>query len=72
MAQAAIKSTQLRLIFETGIDRFGNPVYRNKSFNNVKPDATPDALYAIATALVPLQEHSLFEIERNDSSTLEG
>jgi len=71
VATATLKDSQLRLIFETGVDEEGNPVYRYKSFNNIKPEATPDALYAVATALAPLQQHSLFEIERNDSLTVE-
>lgn len=71
MATSTIKNSQLRLIFETGVDGEGNPIYRNKNFNNIKTDASADALYAIATALAPLQEHVLSEIERNDTSSLE-
>ncbi len=71
MAVAEIKSSQLRLVFHVGSDEEGDPIFRNKNFNNVKPTATADNLYAIATAFATLQEHELYEIVRNDSSKVD-
>lgn len=70
MATATMKRTQLRLVFETGVDGEGNPMFRNKNLNNVKPETTADALHSIAISLASLQEHDLFEVERNDSSSI--
>ncbi|TLS38187.1 DUF1659 domain-containing protein [Pseudalkalibacillus caeni] len=72
MATVTLMDTQLRLVFEVGVDQDGKSIFRSKNFNNVKPSAASDALYAVATALSPLQQHVLFEIERNDSSDLQA
>lgn len=71
MAIQEIKSSQLRLVLNVGVDDEGNPIFRNKNFNNVKPSATADNLYAVATSLAAVQEHSLYEVVRNDSSTVD-
>ncbi|MFD1738187.1 DUF1659 domain-containing protein [Bacillus salitolerans] len=70
MAQAIITDSQLRLTFDMGVGEDGKPVFKNKNFNNVKTDSTTDALYAVAQALVGLQQKTLHEIERNDSHFL--
>ncbi|SES88828.1 Protein of unknown function [Oceanobacillus limi] len=71
MAVADKKNSQLRLVFYDGDDVLtGDPIYKNKSFNNVKTDATADQLYAVATVLSDLQERALFNIERKDSSDI--
>lgn len=68
MAVQEMKSSQLRLIFHIGDDEEGNPLFRTKNFQNVKPQATADNLYAVANALASLQQYDLYEIIRNDSS----
>lgn len=70
MAQAMITDTQLRMVFDHGMDLDGNQISKNKNFNNVKPTATTDNLFAIAQALAPIQTHPLQQIERNDSFDL--
>jgi hypothetical protein len=64
--------TQLQLVFQTGEDGEGNVVIKNKNFNNIKTTATPDQLYAVASALIPLQQWTLLEVERNDSAIVMG
>lgn len=64
-------STQLRLVFYDGEDMLtGNPIYRTKSFNNVKPEATAEQLFAVAEAFEGLQERPLYTIERRDNSEI--
>lgn len=71
MAVADMTNSQLRLIFHEGnAPESGKPVYKAKSFNNVKTDATSDQLYVIANAFAGLQKRSLFNIERKDSSNI--
>ncbi|MDP4549542.1 DUF1659 domain-containing protein [Alkalihalobacillus macyae] len=72
MATSSLLNTQLRMVLETGVDGNGKSLFRSKNFNNMKPSATPDALFAVALALAPLQQHSLFAVERNDSSDLQA
>jgi hypothetical protein len=70
MATSSIQDSQLRLVLETGVDAEGKPIFKNKSFNNVKTSATADQLYATANALIGLQQHPIFNIEQNNSYTL--
>ncbi len=63
--------TVLRMQFQTGVDADGDPVYRNKSLNNVKTGATDQDLYNVAQALAQLQQHPLAAVLRIDSAALE-
>ncbi len=67
MAQGMLKETQMRLVFETGLNEKGEPVYKGKSFNNVKKDATIDQIYQAAQAISGLCVYTLNAVERNDS-----
>lgn len=70
-ATSNMVDSRLRLIFNDGIDGItGKELFKTKSFNNVKTAATADQLYAISIALEPLQQLTLFKVERNDSSEL--
>lgn len=64
-------SSALRLVFIDGLDEEGLPIYKNKSFRNVKTNADADQLYAVAQAFVGLQERDLNRIERKDSSDVQ-
>ncbi|MFD1361399.1 DUF1659 domain-containing protein [Lentibacillus salinarum] len=71
MAVAQKVSSRLRLVLDDGDDMMtGETIYKTKSFNNVKPEATADQLYAIATALEGLQERPIYMIERHDGSEI--
>lgn len=71
MATSDIMTSQLRLTFVTGTDQItGDPLFASKSFNNVKPTSQASQLLTVAEALAQLQTHSLFKIERNDSSEI--
>jgi hypothetical protein len=67
MAQQLIQDTQLRLVFEAGVDSNGKMKYKNKNYNNVKTDATTEDLLAVAEALINLQTFISDGVERNDS-----
>ncbi|WP_047982611.1 DUF1659 domain-containing protein [Ornithinibacillus contaminans] len=71
MAVANMTNSQLRLVLHDGDDpESGEPIYKFKSFNNVKTDATADQLYTIANAFAGLQERPLYNVERKDSSDI--
>lgn len=71
MAVAHLVSSTLRLVFIDGMDEDEQPIYKNKSFRNVKTDADEDQLYAVSQAFVGLQERDLNKIERTDSSDIQ-
>ncbi|HHW44510.1 MAG: DUF1659 domain-containing protein [Thermoanaerobacteraceae bacterium] len=62
--------TVLRLVLQTGVDASGNPVYRNKNLNNVRPDALDQDLFDVAQALAGLQEYTLNSVNRIDNARL--
>ncbi|WP_106494690.1 DUF1659 domain-containing protein [Lentibacillus sp. Marseille-P4043] len=71
MAVAETYQSTLRLVLDDGADVLtGKPIYKTKSFNNVKTSATADQLFAIAEAVAGLQERPLYNIERRDSSEI--
>ncbi|GAB3805789.1 DUF1659 domain-containing protein [Virgibacillus kimchii] len=71
MAIQEMMSSSLQLVFSAGIDEeSGEPVYRTRSFNNVKTTADAEQLYAVATAMAGLQELPLYNIHRRDSSEI--
>lgn len=71
MAIADITQSTLQLTFQNGTHHLtGEPVYQTKSFSNVKPEATAEQLYAVATAFEGLQSRPLFSINRRDNSEL--
>jgi hypothetical protein len=45
MATAIISDSQLRLVFDMGVDAEGKPVYKSKNFSNIKTTATTDGLF---------------------------
>lgn len=70
MATQVTTNTRLQLYFITGVDLEGKDVVKTKSFNNVKTDATPEALLVVSNALSSLQQYPLMEIKRNDTSLI--
>ncbi|MGN8646361.1 DUF1659 domain-containing protein [Gracilibacillus sp. HCP3S3_G5_1] len=71
MALAERIDSRLQLTFENGTDPIsGDMVYKTKSFNNVKLDATADQLLTVTQALVPLQQHALYSVKRNDTELI--
>ncbi|NYE57438.1 DUF1659 domain-containing protein [Carboxydothermus ferrireducens] len=62
--------TVLRLKLITGDDGSGNPVYAFRSYNNIKPAAINEDLYAVAVALAGLTGLPLNGVFRNDTELL--
>lgn len=71
MAVVDIMSSRLRLVYYEGDDpETGRPIYKYKSFNNIKTNATADQLFSIAMAVAELQDYNLYNIERHDNSEI--
>ena len=70
MTQAIKENTQLRIVYFTGVDFDGNPLYKTKNYNNIKVDAGHEVLYSAAQAISGLQVHSIDKVMRNDASQL--
>jgi len=73
MAEQILINSTLQLVFNAGVDpETGDAVKKYKSFSNVKSNATADQLYAIARAFEGLQELTLYNILRKDTSDIAG
>jgi hypothetical protein len=67
MALAMLKDSSIRLEFETGMNEKGEPIYKFKTYSNVRKEATADQVDQAAKALGGLSANSLNSVERNDS-----
>lgn len=67
MAQQQIMNSKLRLLFETGLDEKGEPVYKSKTYNNIRREATAAQLFQAGQAIGGLCENLLVGIERTDN-----
>lgn len=72
MAQTHIIDSKLRLVFETGLDELGKPVYKSKTYSSVKPSATADQLFTVGQVIGTLSNYPLIALNRNDSFEIVG
>lgn len=72
MAEAMIMESRLRLLFETGLNEKGEPVYKTKTYSNIRKNATADQLSQAAQALGNLSEFPLVGVERTDNFEIVG
>lgn len=67
MAEAHLKTTKLKLVFDFGLNEENKPVYKSKTYHNITRYASADDLYQTAQAIESLSMHPLWAVERNDS-----
>ncbi len=65
-------SARLQLRLNTGLDENMNPVFRTRSYSNVKPGAGNTDLFELAQELGSLQVHTLDAVRRVDEVELEA
>jgi len=70
MAEANIVKTSFRILFENGLNQKGEPVYKAKSYNNVKTSSTDDQIHQTAQALASLSNLPFYAVERNDKKEI--
>lgn len=66
------QSSRLILKVQTGVNDDGKAVYRQRSFNNLKADATDDDIHAVGLVLAGLQQYQVEAIGRIDDVQLVG
>lgn len=67
MIVSDVRSRQLRLVLSVGLDPVsGRAIMKTKSFSNIKPAATNEAVFAVANAFVSLQTSPLASIISNN------
>lgn len=70
MAQSTLVDSNLRLVFETGVNEKGEPIYKGKMYSNLKHDAAVDQIYGVAQAIANLCIDPLYTVERTDRSDI--
>jgi len=64
-------ATRLQLRLNTGLDENFNPIYRTRSYSNIKTDADNADLFDLAQELESLQVHPINSVRRVDEVELE-
>jgi len=64
------QSSRLIVTVQTGLSATGSAVFRQRSFNNLKPDAADSDVHAVGVALGGLQLYPVEEIGRIDDTQL--
>jgi hypothetical protein len=67
MAMAMLKDSNIRLMFEAGVDEKGESIFKPKTYRYVRKEATADQVQQAAAALGGLSANLLSSVERNDS-----
>ena len=67
MATEVMNSSQLRIEYNLGMDFDGKPIYKEKSYNNLKTTATPDDILNVSLAMAGLQQHELVVVRRTSN-----
>ena len=65
--------SSLRVKLDAGRDdSTGNTIVISKTYSNLKYDANNQDVYDVAQALMGLQDYTVLEVLKQDSTTLEG
>ncbi|MFB5664164.1 DUF1659 domain-containing protein [Alteribacillus sp. HJP-4] len=63
-------ASRLSLQLETGVDGSGKPMFKQRSFNNIKITAEDDKLKEVADALSGLQQYNTVAVRRHNEYDL--
>lgn len=64
------KSSRFTIVRQVGTDAYGKPIFKNKSYGNVKWDATDQDVYEVGAALGSLSRYPAQEVLRFDNESL--
>lgn len=64
------QNSKLVIKVQTGVNAQGTPVYRQRSYANIKAAAADADIYAIGNGLAGLQKHPAESISRLDENEL--
>ena len=73
IVMAVVKSPQsgkVVLRVQTGVSEKGSPVFKLRTYANIRSEAADSDIYAVAAGLGSLQQYTLVDIVRQDINTL--
>lgn len=62
--------SSLKMKYYCGKDDNQKNIIRSNTYSSLKPEATSDDVYAVGTALVSLQKHSIIDIIKLDNTVI--
>lgn len=62
--------SRLSIIFHAGYDEQGEEIFKTKSFQNIKEEATNEQMLQVVQALLPLQQYEVNRVERTNVHSL--
>jgi hypothetical protein len=65
MAIKMTRDSKLRVVFQTGLNEEGKPIYKTKSYPNVAEEVTPDQLQQVGEALASLSTYPMGGIQQS-------
>ena len=60
----------LKMKFDCGVNDQGKAIMKTRSFSNVKHNSTSVDVYNVAETLASLQEHTLYEVVKQDNTEI--
>ena len=65
MAIKMTRDSKLRVVFQTGLNEEGKPIYKTKSYSNVAENVTPNQLQQVGEALASLSTYPMGGIQQS-------
>ncbi len=63
-------TSRFTLVLQVGTELDGNPILKNRIYNNVKAEATDQDVFDVGQAIAALQNNPLYMTERTDREEL--
>jgi hypothetical protein len=60
----------LQITYSNGVDEKGKERKKSRSYSQIRPNATDEAIYNVATALIGLQSKKALEVHRKENAEL--
>ena len=71
MSAYNFEEASLKILFETGMDKYGKPQVTTKTYRNVRNDIPADQIAVVAQVIASLSKYSLHEAKRSETEAIE-
>lgn len=65
-----LKDSRLKITVSKGVDGTGRDVKRSRTYSNIKPTATDEDIFEVASTLIGLQKNAALNVERLDQKEI--
>ena len=64
------KDSKLKITYSTGVDSTGKDITSSRTYLNIKPAATDEDVFMVASTLINLQKNTAMNVERLDQKEI--